>query len=72
MSQSKCELRPEAELRVTNMYFEVFFFTSRVVYTVFHHALDEKRKVPPAQLGFASGSNLPVILSILYFSPLVQ
>ena len=32
-----------------NMYFEAFFFTSRVVYTIFQHALDEKRKVPPAQ-----------------------
>ena len=43
MSQSTCELRPEAEPRVTNMYFEAFFFTSRVVYTIFHHALDGKR-----------------------------
>ena len=33
MSQSTCELRPEAEPRVTNMYFEAFFFTFRVVYT---------------------------------------
>ena len=31
MSQSTCELRPEAEPKVTNMYFEAFFFTSRVV-----------------------------------------
>ena len=48
MSQSTCELRPEAEPRLTNMYFEAFFFTSRVVYTIFHHALDGKRKVLPA------------------------
>ena len=49
MSQSTWELRLEAEPRVTNMYFEAFFFTPRVVYTIFHHALDVKRKVSPAQ-----------------------
>ena len=45
MSQSTCGLRPEAEPRFKNKYFEAFFFTSRVAYTVFHHSLDGERKV---------------------------